>query len=164
MWRGGCGCVGATGQRIAAERAEPAESGQNARTWHQTSARCAGFCCASCCARFCALWSRRPVLFFALFGRSLADRRLPRAVEKKEQDAGSQSRNSLFFKTPICPLLPQQRRRVSRLVHPLGYRHGKPIIKLGLLHLFLVLAATSDHFALRICAGDLKNEPKAAGG
>ena len=52
-----------------------------------------------------------------------------------------------------------------KFIHSFGSsRYGKPIIRLGPPHLFtLALAATSNHFALRICAGDLKNEPKRLG-
>ena len=45
---------------------------------------------------------------------------------------------------------------------PFGSRHGKPIIRLGLSAPSLALAETIGHFALRICAVDLNNEPKAA--
>ena len=45
---------------------------------------------------------------------------------------------------------------------PFGSRHGQSQIGLQLLCLLHHLAETSDHFALRICAVDLKNEPLAA--
>ena len=44
-----------------------------------------------------------------------------------------------------------------------GPRYGRSRIRLGLHRLFTCpRCATSDHFALRICAVDLKNEPLTA--
>ena len=68
------------------------------------------------------------------------------------------ARRGVGFPTPISPLLPQQRRSVARL--------GLAINNLKSAWNFsassLALAETSDHFALRICAVDLKNEPLTA--
>ena len=60
--------------------------------------------------------------------------------------------------TPICPLLPQHRRRVARS----GLAIGNLESNLGFSAPSLTLAETRDHFALRICAVDFENEPKAA--
>ena len=65
-------------------------------------------------------------------------------------------------KTHIRPLLmTQQRRRVARRVVRSGLAMGNYNYKSdwGFSASSLDLAETSDHFALRICAVDLKNEP-----
>ena len=81
--------------------------------------------------------------------------RRDRAVRRKSTSRASATGP---VKTPIRPLLPQQRRNVARW----GLAMDNLKSDWGFSASLLILAETSDHFALRICAVDLKNSPFAA--
>ena len=61
-------------------------------------------------------------------------------------------------KTPFCPLLPQHHRRVAHL----GLAMDNLESEWDFDPATLALAKTPGHFALRVCAVDLKNAPQTA--